>query len=372
MVAAFALAAWAYLILLRGGFWRFRVEEPPPSGDVRPSVCAIVPARNEAEVVGRAVSSLRAQNYPELQILLVDDGSKDRTAEIAASAGGDRIRILPGASLPPGWTGKLWAMSQGIEAALAADYYWFTDADIVHTPESLSGLVARAEGRRYDLVSYMALLRCRSRAEKALIPAFVFFFFMLYPPAWIRKMRSRTAGAAGGCILIRRDALERAGGLQAIRGELIDDCALARVVKRSGGRVWLGLSREAESIREYSTFGSVGAMIARTAFTQLNYSTSLLVGTLVGLTIIFLSPPLLAAFSRYALLAWIIMAIAYAPALRFYALSAWRAPLLPVAAVFYMASTLASAVHYWRGEGGKWKGRTLDVTAQKRHSNKDR
>ena len=239
------------------------------------SVSAIVPARNEAAVVGRALESLSRQQFSgRLQIVVVDDDSEDATAEIALRY----ATVIRGTSLAEGWTGKLWALSQGIAHGGAPDYFLLTDADVVHAPENLAGLVARAEGEGYDLVSYMAELRCQSLAERALIPAFVFFFFLLYPPAWIRDPRRATAGAAGGCILIRREMLERIGGIASIRSELIDDCALARAVKRAGGRVWLGPSRSVESIREYGTFGEVARMISRTAFTQLRYSTAILAG----------------------------------------------------------------------------------------------
>ena len=206
--------------------------------------------------------------------------------------------------MPDGWTGKLWAVAQGVRQS-RPDYYLLTDADIVHPPANVAALVARAAAGGYDLVSYMATLRCETAAERALVPAFVFFFFMLYPPSWIRSPRRRTAGAAGGCMLVRRDALERIGGIERIRGELIDDCALARAIKRSGGRVWLGLSTGTRSIRPYETFGEIERMISRTAFTQLRYSTLLLLATLAGLALTYLAPPALALTgSWYGAAAW--------------------------------------------------------------------
>jgi hopene-associated glycosyltransferase HpnB len=270
--------------------------------------------------------------------------------------------------LPPGWSGKLWAVAEGIRHAqsLDADYYLLTDADIVHPPENLATLVVRAESAGYDLVSYMATLECRTLAERALIPAFVFFFFLLYPPAWIPSAKHATAGAAGGCILIRRTALERIGGIAAIAGNLIDDCALAGAVKKGGGRVWLGLSTETRSIREYATFGEIGSMISRTAFTQLRHSALLLAGTALGLAITYMAPPVLAigaiaAVPAYAAgsgaLAWLLMSIAYFPILRYYRRSPLWAPLLPLAATFYLGATMHSAVSHWRGRGGVWKGR---------------
>lgn len=327
-----------------------------PSAAVNARVTAVVPARNEAAVVGRALESLARQQFTgRLQIILVDDTSDDATAEIASRY----ATVIRGAPLAEGWTGKLWAVSQGVAHAEAPDYLLLTDADIVHSPGNLAGLVARAEGEGYDLVSYMAELRCQSLAERALIPAFVFFFFLLYPPAWIRDPRRATAGAAGGCILIRREMLERIGGIASIRGELIDDCALARAVKRVGGRAWLGLSRSAESIREYGTFGEVARMISRTAFTQLRYSTAILAGTVAGLAFVYLLPPALAlAGNIWGAAAWLMMSCAYLPAVRFYRRSPLWAPLLPAIAMFYMGCTVASAVQYWRGAGGNWKGRS--------------
>ena len=245
-------------------------------------------------------------------------------------------------------------MSQGIEKAGGADYLLLTDADIVHAPENLARLVGRAERGGFDLVSYMATLHCETRAERALIPAFVFFFFLLYPPRW-------GTGAAGGCMLIRRAALERIGGIAAIRGELIDDCALAAAVRRTGGRVWLGLSRDTLSIRPYETFAEIGRMISRSAFTQLRHSAWLLAGTVAGLLFTYVLPPVLAiGGSWWGAAAWGMMSVAYFPALRFYRRSPLWAPLLPLVAVFYMGATVNSAVEYWRGRGGVWKGRVQD------------
>ncbi len=348
-------AVWVYLLAFRGRFWLMR-DERAPSAAASARVTAVVPARDEAAVVGRALESLARQQFiGRLQIILVDDASEDATAEIALRY----ATVIRGAPLAEGWTGKLWAVSQGVAHAEAPDYLLLTDADIVHSPGNLAGLVARAEGEGYDLVSYMAELRCQSLAERALIPAFVFFFFLLYPPAWIRNPRRATAGAAGGCILIRREMLERIGGIASIRGELIDDCALARAVKRAGGRVWLGLSRSAESIREYRTFGEVARMISRTAFTQLRYSTAILTGTVVGLAFVYLLPPALALTGNiWGAAAWLMMSCAYLPAVRFYRRSPLWAPLLPAIAMFYMGCTAASAIQYWRGAGGNWKGRS--------------
>jgi hopene-associated glycosyltransferase HpnB len=368
ITGAASLAIWLYLLSARGGFWRMRPDVP--GGALRlpaPSVTAVVPARNEADVVGRSVSSLAAQQYPgEFHIILVDDASQDGTARLALEAA-PQLRVVTARPLPPGWTGKMWAVAEGVRAA-ASDYLLLTDADIVHPPQHLAALVAQAQEGDYDLVSYMVRLQCRTLAEQALIPAFVFFFFLLYPPAWIRHPRRRTAGAAGGCILVRRVALDRIGGMAHIRGELIDDCALARAVKHSGGRVWLGLSDTAASIRQYRTFGEIGHMISRTAYTQLGYSPLVLAGAVAGLAVTYLAPPLLTfagprgAVSGMGALAWLLMSAAYWPAVR-YAKQHWFwAPLLPAVALFYLCATLHSAYAYWRGRGGMWKGRAHSVT----------
>jgi hopene-associated glycosyltransferase HpnB len=269
-------------------------------------------------------------------------------------------------SLPAGWTGKMWALSQGVQQAtqFAPDYFLFTDADIVHASNSITSLVGRARRDNLDLVSMMARLRCSSLAERALIPAFVFFFFMLYPPEWVSSPTHRTAAAAGGCILVRAEALARIGGIAAIRNELIDDCALGREIKRNG-RVWLGLTQHTHSIRGYDGFGGVGHMISRTAFYQLRHSGWLLMATVFGMAITFLGPPVLVCFGGWAALwggaAWLMMSTAFWPTLRFYSRSPLWAPLLPVIAMFYTGATVHSAVRYWLGHGGEWKGRLQDA-----------
>lgn len=341
------LAIWIYLLLGRGFFWILREGDQPPALADKRRVAVIVPARDEAAVVGRAMASLLAQDFPgELHVFLVDDHSTDGTAQAAGS--NDRLTIIPAPPLAPGWTGKVWAMSQGVAAAETAgyDYYLFTDADIVHAPSSVSQLVARAESGGFDIVSLMVELSQDSFAERALIPAFVYFFFMLYPPSW-------GTGAAGGCLMIRAEALRRAGGLAAIKSEVIDDCAMAREIKKAGGRIFLAPTRSNQSIRQYATFGEIGRMIARTAFTQLRYSWLLLAGTLIGLALVYLAPPALAMSGNFAgAAAWILMALAYYPTLRFYGRSPLWAPLLPLVALFYMGATLHSAIR-----GGAWKGR---------------
>jgi hopene-associated glycosyltransferase HpnB len=359
IVALASFGAWVYLFTVRGGFWRISAPAKPSRMGIGKSVCVIVPARNEETVVGEAIRSLRP--WP---VIVVDDDSSDRTATIAAEAGASVIHAGP---LPPGWSGKLWAISEGLKhtAPFAPDYLLFTDADIVHAPGNIAELVARAETNGLDLVSLMVKLRCRSLPEALLIPAFVFFFFMLYPPAWVAQADRSTAAAAGGCILIRPSALEAIGGIAAIRDAIIDDCALARAVKRSGGRIWLGATQETRSIRNYNTFAEIRAMISRTAFAQLRHSALLLAGTLLGMAVIYIAPPLL-LFTRkpiaaiFGLAAWILMSIAYSPALRFYGRSVAWAPALPLVALFYISATIDSAVAYWTGRGGSWKGRIQD------------
>lgn len=339
-------------------FWRTRpLLRPVQAPASHAKVAAIIPARDEADLIGQAVRSLKAQRFEgRLEIFVVDDNSSDNTADIARANG---ARVIQAGPLPQGWTGKLWAISQGTKAAGAShpDYFLLTDADIEHGPNSLQNLLAR----NLPLASVMVRLRCESLAERLLIPAFVFFFFKLYPPNWIADPKAKTAGAAGGCILIRRDMLDKIGGIQAIRHELIDDCALARAVKRHGP-IWLGLSAETRSIRAYGSFGAVWNMVARTAFTQLRHSSLLLAGTIVGMFLTYWVPPLFTfAGSAVAAAVWVLMCVAYLPMLRFYGQPAPMALLLPVAAVFYLAATVHSAVRYWRGVGGQWKGRAQDA-----------
>ena len=363
-IGAASLAAWIYLLFFRGRFWRVHAPAGPAPEASRKSVVAVVPARNEESVIGKSIASLVNQDYPgPFHVVLVDDHSSDAT--IRAAGIHERLTIVQAAPLTPGWTGKLWAVSEGLKQAerLQPDYVLLTDADIVHAPDSLSRLAGRAEAENLDLTSWMVKLHCETLAERTLIPAFVFFFFMLYPPAWIASRRHRMAGAAGGCMLIRRSALERIGGIAAIRGELIDDCALAGAVK-PGGRVWLGLTEQAQSIRPYS-FVEIGRMISRSSFTQLRHSALLLAATVAGMAVIYVAPPLLlltrnsAAISLGAA-AWMLMSSSYIPMLRFYRRSAAWAPFLPLIALFYMGATVDSALRYWTGRGGEWKGRVQD------------
>jgi hopene-associated glycosyltransferase HpnB len=366
LIGAVSLGAWVYLLFARGGFWRVKPSTEPPSSPAGPSVAVVVPARNEETVVGRAIQSLVAQDFSgAFHVFLIDDHSTDATAQAAGAH--ERLTVLRAGPMPRGWTGKLWAVSEGLKRAeqLDPDYILLTDADIVHPRDSVSRLVARSEAEHLDLASWMVKLKCHTLAERALIPAFVFFFFKLYPPSWIASRRHRTAGAAGGCMLVRRSALTRIGGIATIRGELIDDCALARAIK-PGGAIWLGVAPDVHSIRDYTSFAEIGRMISRSAFTQLRHSTLLLAGTIAGMVILYLAPPLLlltrdAAASILGLAAWLLMTISYVPVLRFYRRSLIWAPALPLIAVFYMAATLDSALRYWTGSGGMWKGRVQDL-----------
>jgi hopene-associated glycosyltransferase HpnB len=394
-----SLTIWLGLLCFWGQFWRtdqqLEVETLyTTSLQSLPVICAVVPARNEAELISTSLRSLLLQDYPgSFNVFLVDDRSTDGTANFAegvAHAVGkpQQLHIISGVSLPAGWSGKLWAVEQGIKKAVETlhtkslqtpDYFLLTDADIEHDPSNLRRLVAKAVQEDLDLVSVMVRLRCKSFWEKLLIPAFVFFFQKLYPFRWVNNPNNPTAAAAGGSILIAREALERIGGIQVIRQALIDDCALAQAVKKSGGqrekginnvssqgRIWLGLSSLTHSLRPYDSLATIWDMVARTAYTQLNYSPLLLLGTLVGMPLIYLVPPVCvilgAIWSNWAIaltgiLGWLLMTFAYYPTIRFYKCSPWLAFSLPAIAFLYTLMTLDSALRHWQGRGGAWKGR---------------
>jgi hopene-associated glycosyltransferase HpnB len=370
IVACIALAVWLYLLLARGAFWRCAERDDRTPAEPRgwPRVVAVVPARNEADHITESIGSLLRQDYRgPWAVVLVDDDSEDGTAEAARrSAKGDaRLHVVPGLGLPAGWTGKLWALKQGIDAAMALpqppDYLLLTDADIVHADDSVSRLVARAEEKRLVLTSLMVKLRCESFAERASVPAFIFFFQMLYPFACVNRPASGVAAAAGGCMLVRADVLRDAGGIDVIRGALIDDCALAKVLK-ARGPIWLGLTERVHSVRPYPALADIRRMVVRSAYAQLRYSPLLLVATLAGIVLTYLVPPFAAIFGSGAariigIATWALMAASFQPTLRFYRLSPLWGIALPAIALQYMLFTLDSAYQYVRGRGGSWKGR---------------
>jgi hopene-associated glycosyltransferase HpnB len=397
-----AAAVWAYLVIGHGGYWRTGQRLPPPRAAAPPSaaadparwpdVVAVIPARNEAAMLPAVLPTLLGQDYPgALTVILVDDCSTDGTGEVAAAlgpepgrpGGPDRaLRVVAGAPLPPGWAGKVWAMAQGLAAAGdagAMGYVLFTDADIAWQAGALRSLVRAAEEDDRDLVSQMALLRTATGWERVIVPAFVYFFAQLYPFARVNSPRSRTAAAAGGCMLVRREALERSGGLAPIRGARIDDVALGQVIKDQRGRCWLGLSTAVLSVRPYPNLADLWQMVARSAYIQLRYSPWLLAGTVAGLAFIYVLPPAGAiigiaalatgaatgAASTAAALAagaglagWALMSLTYLPMLRLYRLSPLRAPSLPLIALLYLAMTVDSARRHYAGRGAEWKGRT--------------
>jgi hopene-associated glycosyltransferase HpnB len=373
LIASIVLAIWLYLIAARGGFWRLaeRDDAPVSPPGAWPAVTTVIPARDEAECVGQTATSLLRQNYPgTLTVIVVDDQSRDGTADVARGAAtligaGERLTVLPGRPLPAGWTGKLWAQQQGVEFAVTVAappaYLLLTDADIVYAEDAVTNLVARAEVGGLVLTSLMAKLRCKSFAERMFVPAFIFFFQMLYPFAWANDPRRSTAAAAGGCMLVRRDALQQAGGLAAIRDALIDDCALAKLLKHQGP-ISIALTDRVRSIRAYPAIGDIRRMVSRSAYAQLNYSPLLLAGTVIGLALTYLAPVALALFAGgvpqfIGLFTWLLMAFAIRRTLRFYGLSILWTPLLPAIAAMYMAFTVDSAYQHARGRGGMWKGR---------------
>jgi hopene-associated glycosyltransferase HpnB len=372
LISGLVLGIWVYLVLLHGRYWLERPRKAPADGPKHwPEVAAVVPARNEAPVVGEAVRSLLQQDYPgKLRIILVDDQSSDGTAGIVRATAGElgaayRVRVITGKALPEGWTGKMWAVHQGLgeveDFSAGAKYVWLTDADIAHQPDSLRGLVARAEAGNLALASLMARLKTTTLAERALIPAYVYFFQMLYPFAWVNDPKKTMAGAAGGCMLVQRKVLKAAGGIAAIKGALIDDCALGKELKRHGS-IWLGLADNVKSLRGYPTWGEIWRLIARSAFTQLRHSLLLLAVCIIGMALTFLAPPLLAiqhdlGVRVFGLVAWALMTLTYLPTLLYFGLPGWWAPLLPLTALFYLAATIDSARRHLMGRGGEWKGR---------------
>lgn len=405
-LAASSLLAWVVLAFGRGMFWRTvpRLRSSPPPA-TWPSVVVVIPARDEADLLPATLPTVLAQRYPgDARVVLVDDQSTDGTGDTALAlargagdtaltpdgdtgAGGARdtapapdgdtgadgdtarlkLTVVRAPDRPPGWAGKLWAVQQGVEEAGDATWILLTDADIAHPPGSLAALVAAGEAGDLDQVSLMARLRASAGWERLLVPAFVYFFAMLYPFRWVGRPPARHAAAAGGCVLLRRQSLEKAGGVAAVRDAVIDDVSLAQAVAGAGGRLWLGYADEVESVRPYETLGSLWHMVARSAFTQLRYSAAALVGTVIGLTLVFLVPPVVlvlglatgdVAAAVLAGAAWVLMTATYLPMQRYYGLGWWRAATLPVAAVLYLGMTVDSARRHWTGRGAAWKGRS--------------
>ncbi|MFB6816219.1 glycosyltransferase [Streptomyces sp. NPDC056347] len=374
-IAVGSLAAWVWLLLGQGFFWLTGQRLPRREDPGRwPSVAVVVPARDEADMLPVSLPSLLAQDYPgRAEVFLVDDCSTDGTGNVARALsvryGGLPVTVLSPDEPEPGWTGKLWAVRHGIARARVRRpaYLLLTDADIAHEPDSLRALVAAAESGGYDLVSQMARLRVSSFWERLVVPAFVYFFSQLYPFRWVNRAGARTAAAAGGCVLLRTGAAERAGVPESIRQAVIDDVSLARAVQRSGGRIWLGLAERVDSVRPYPRLADLWRMVARSAYAQLRHSPPLLAGTVLGLALVYLAPPLtlaaglltgdaVAAWAGGS--AWAVMTGTYLPMLGYYRQSLWWAPLLPFTAVLYLLMTVDSAVRHYRGRGAAWKGRT--------------
>ena len=369
VVAIICVAIWAYLLCARGMYWRAGVHDATRIAGVPgvwPTVAVVIPARNKSECIALSVQSLLRQDYRgPFTVVVVDDDSDDSTGAVAtvAAAGDRRLSVIRTTGPAAGWTGKLWAVSQGIAAAEAShpEYLLLTDADIEHAPDTLSWLVSQSMAGRFVLTSLMAKLRCVNLAEKIHVPAFIYFFQMLYPFAWVARADSSTAAAAGGCMLVRADALASVGGIASIRGALIDDCSLGAKLK-TVGPIWLGLTNRVQSIRPYPTFADVARMVTRSAYSQLRYSLLALTATTLGMAITFVAPLMLALFAsglpRYlGLLAWAAMSLSFVPTLLYYRLSPIWSAALPGIALLYMSYTLQSAYQHFRRRGGQWKGR---------------
>ena len=377
IITYLSFSIWLGLLLFWGQFWR-RVQLSPNNETLTsyPNVWAVIPARDEADVIADSLGSVLEQNYQGLfSVVLVDDNSSDATANIAQETANNlgknnQLHLISGQPLPQGWKGKLWALSQGIDRAKqqnpAPDYILLTDADIQHHPSNITELITKAESENLDLVSLMVLLRCESFWERFLIPAFVFFFQKLYPFKLANNPQSFVAAAAGGCILIKASTLEKIGGIASIKDALIDDCTLAKKIKSNGGKIWLGLTEHTISLRPYDSLKSIWDMVARTAFYQLNYSWLLLTGTILGLFLVYLVPPLAIIWGLFAhdiaiaivgLITWLMMSLAYFPTIKLYRLSPLWSFCLPAIAFFYALMTIDSAIKHYQGKGGFWKGR---------------
>jgi hopene-associated glycosyltransferase HpnB len=396
VLAWISLLIWVVLLVGRGGFWRMNLHLPAAetgsetgSGEARtwPAVTAVIPARDEAEILPLTLPSVLAQDYPgPFSVIVVDDASADGTGEVAAALaeatpGSAPLHVLRGSGPPPGWAGKVAAMDRGLGAVSAqTEYVLFTDSDIAHPADSVRRLVQQARAEELDLVSLMARLSTDSLAERMIVPAFVFSFFQLYPPAWVNRHGMRMAAAAGGCMLVRKQRLEDVGGLVGIADARIDDVALGTLLKRGrnsardkdsarGGRIWLGVTTGVRSLRPYPRLADLWDMIARSAYTQLRYNPWLLLGTIIGLVVTYGVPPILGVVGLAtqwwgvaipALAAWAVLSASYVSVLRLYELRWWRAPLLPGVMALYGAMTVDSARRHRQGRGGAWKGRVIE------------
>ncbi len=385
-----SLLIWIYLLIFRGQFWlaNQKVELESKELIAAPSVCIIIPARNEADVLPISLKSLLAQDYSgEFSIILVDDQSEDGTGEVAKEVAkqcqkSDKLIVVLGQPLPSGWSGKLWAIEQGIRLVkqqnLNTDYLLLTDADIEHHSTNLKELVAEAEAKNLALVSLMVRLKTETFWEQFLIPAFVFFFQKLYPFSWVNNPKRKMAAAAGGCILIRSEVLDKIGGIESVKNALIDDCSLASQVKSylqshpeiPFKGIWLGLSEKTKSLRSYDSLDTIWNMVARTAYTQLYYSPLLLLGTVFSMIIVYLVPPMSLMLgllignnliASLGLLSWLLMTVSYLPTLRLYQLSPLWGLSLPIIAFLYTLMTIDSAIRHWQGKGGGWKGRVYSI-----------
>ena len=365
------LLTWLYLLMFRGAFWTARIERPPKQPSAWPSVVAVVPARNESKLISECVRSILAQEYEgNLHLIVVDDHSVDKTEEQArrgarAANSEQNLTVTTANPLPKHWIGKTWAMEHGWKIAKTQlkenDYVWFTDADIKHTPAALKHLAGRAVDQNLELVSTMVLLKCRTFWEKVFTPAFIYFFKLLYPFNYVNTKPKRYAGAAGSCMLIKRATLEKIGGMKSIRKELIDDCALAKQIKNEG-HIWLGLTKDSVSQRGYSKFTAGWNLIARSAYTQLNYSLPSLLFCIVGLLLLFIYPPVIIFAGPFpanilGIITWIVMTATYIPILHRYRCRPLWAIFLPIISLLYLTATIGSAIRHFSGANGSSKRR---------------
>lgn len=355
---------WFAILALPWQPWRMRerFEARPDmvSAADLSDVTVLIPARDEAAHLDRTLAALARQGQG-LSVLVIDDNSTDGTAEVARVAPLDNLTVIAGQPLPPGWTGKLWALEQARRQVTTARVL-LLDADILIAPGTIAGLRAKALAEGRQMVSLMAQLRMTHLVERMLIPAFIYFFKLLYPFALSNAGSRWVAAAAGGCVLIDRAMLDRIGGFGALADAVIDDCTLARRVREAGGRTWVGVTYAATSLRGYDDFAGIHAMVARSAYSQLRYSPWLLAGCSALMALLFWVPPLGLVFGSVptrllALAAWAAMAASYWPTLAYYRVSRAWALALPVIGSVYLVMTWSSALRYWRGIRTAWRGR---------------